>query len=416
MSSLPPPPSPFVKPSLLSALPAVFSGRGPDWWLGVVAIVLEFGLLSMLWNELPGVPAIVWTGSATVLMAAFVARNPTRFEDLGPLAAPTLIFLALYPLLCVLSHALQPQVQQGAVELLYRNALQMFLGAVLFVFGVAVRRQRLDEGFLLAFLATTVYALLNSERFTTQSIYERLQDLGAGTDYQHLGDTFVISTLILSTRLLGLGRFALFAALALVVMFLIPSRSAAVLGAICLPVYVLLSAPSRLRAQILLALTAGMVLILSLPLQDLFEGTRFESFFVSTPDSSLSMREEIFSRGLDVIALRPLTGAWAFQLDAFASSGLYVHNALDVWVQAGLIAFLLFLYPWWRAAVVRVQAWGSTRTEAVEVLPILLFAALSWITSRNVGYVLPFFCLGYASAGLAAAWRLRRGVAPVPAS
>ena len=405
MSSYRPILGPPTQSPLISSLPTGFRGRGADWWLGVVAIVLEFGLLSMLWNELPDIPAIVWTGSATVLMAVYVARHHGSLADQGPLAAPAFIFLLTYPLLCALSHALYPQVQTGAADLLYKNALQMLLGAVLFLFGGAVRRQRLDEGFVLAFIATVAYTLMNSGRFTTQSIYERFQDIGAGTDYQHLGDSFVISTLILSTRLLGVGRFASFAALSLVVMFMIPSRSAAVLGLLCLPVYVLLSAPPRLRGQIIVALLVGAVLILSLPLRDLFEGTRFESFFLSAPDSSLSLREEIMDRGLAVIMERPLTGAWAFQLDAFASSGLYVHNALDVWVQAGLIAFLMFVYLWWRALSAWRDAWRMTPASAIEVLPLLLFALLSWVTSRNVGYVLPFFCLGYASAGLAPAWQ-----------
>ena len=114
------------------------------------------------------------------------------------------------------------------------------------------------------------------------------------------------------------------------------------------------------------------------------------------------------NQGLELLSSKPFTGEWAFQLGESGDSGLYMHNALDVWAQAGIVPFLMFVSIWLFTLAGLYVAFKRAPRIARETVPVLMFAALSWALSRNIGFVVLFFCLGYSAAAFGRVRAIRR--------
>ncbi len=296
--------------------------------------------------------------------------------------------------LSMLFHGAQTPLRD---DLLQTRWMELALGALFFHFGAAVAASDDWRGTAVAWLGAAAYAFWARELFSVAEIYNRLYEGGLITDYQHLGDGFAMLTLMLATRIRQPLHVVAFVAVSLVVMFTIPSRSAAIIGTLGLITVLFAASNPPARVGIVAVVVLALVGRAVLPLESLFAGTRFESLFVGTEDTSWTLREELLRQGLDVIANRPLLGWFGFEAEIYGEAGLYVHNALDVWAQAGIVPFGVFLamwgvvlYRWW-------LLWGFDRGSALRALPLLLFALLSWAYARHVGYVMPFFCIGYCA-------------------
>jgi hypothetical protein len=129
-------------------------------------------------------------------------------------------------------------------------------------------------------------------------------------------------------------------------------------------------------------------------LQDMVSGTRIEGLLVPSEDSSYLERRASLRAGLDVIWSQPLLGTYQFQIDRLGGPGLYVHNILNTWAQAGILPFAVLI-----GAIVAVAVPTFRRMLQVGVTPegaLLIFAMLSWGYSRTTVSPLLFLCLGVA--------------------
>lgn len=379
-------------------------GTRMSYWLVGIAVAYYMGIQPILWRHALFIPSIVWTAVGTCLLwfAAITARRSST--SLPVTTWSTLIFLVCYPIFGWISYQVWGQISSEREALLAHTLLLMPLAMALYLVGSAVRSHRQDLGIGLAWIVTAAYVLLNANSFDTLSLYQATQESGVRLNYQLMGDAFAITSVILTTRLPKPVHRWLFAAASLAVMFIIPSRSAAFFGACSLLLALVLKGrgPTRLWpvALVIIAL-AGVQSGLLAPL---FEGTRFESAFSdNSADTSWDSRQMVMKYGQELLLAKPFTGEWAFQLTDLGYSGAYIHSALDIWAQTGIIPFLIFITIWASLLYSLFEGWKRWPQIAQEAAPVLLFAAMSWALSRNVGVVVLFFCLGYASATLAQA-------------
>ncbi|MFT4101213.1 MAG: hypothetical protein QM674_09290 [Burkholderiaceae bacterium] len=368
-----------------------------DWHRSLLAAaaLFQLGVLPVLWNEATFAPSVLWTSIGAALMIAAIVSDHATTQTDRRLYRLTLAFVIGYPLLCLLSYLWSDHASPARLGLLPTNAMLMALGLLYFLFGAAIARHPFSAGLPAALVVASVYGLAERASFSPQEIYERLMYDGFRVDYQYLGDAFVLCGLMVLPRVRSMGSRLLFTAPCVVVMFTIPSRSAAFFGALALVFGLFLGARAWGRLIVGTAMTALFVGYQLLPLEEWFSNTRFETILTGGDDTSIDLRSRILSHGLRVISEKPLLGEWAFQVDALGSRGLYVHNALDLWAQGGILAFALFVALWVVALHRCFELWQRDPRAGNACAPLLLFAGLSWAFSRNAAYVLLFLSLGY---------------------
>ena len=367
-----------------------------------LAVVFHFGLLVILWQEAKAVPSIAWTGTSTVLLslAAIAARHSS--VSVRNVTVCTIFFFIAYPMFAWLSYKVWGQYSSEREALLLQTIPIMALGLALYLVGAAARSHRTYRAFWTAWCIIACYVLLNINKLDPQSMYQAsLADAGVSLNYQQLGDAFAICSVILAPRIRQPLLQWMFIGLTVCIMFIIPSRSAAFFGAVSLGMTLIIFGNRFTRVSLI---SLGVLAVLgyqSGTFAELFEGTRFESALTpDTEDGSWSMRQEIMDYGMALLIGKPFTGEWAFQLSDLKFSGYYIHNALDIWAQTGLIPFLIFLGIWVFLLDALMTGLARWPRIAKETMPVLLFAALSWTLSRNITFVALFFCLGFASAAL----------------
>ncbi len=365
--------------------------------LMAAAVVYQFALMPILWNESRGIPPIVWTTLSAGLMGATVLALGGHREPSAGITPWVLAFVVAYPVACALSYLLTEDGHPLRPAGLAHNVVLMALAGTFHYFGIAVGRHAPVRSIAVAAVATAAYVVASRDALTLDALYLRFEEEGRSFPYQYIGDAFAIGALLLVARRRFDAVSVLLAAAAVSVMFEIPSRSSALFGSAALLLWILAAAPPRWRAALgALALVAA-ASTHGGDLQPLFEGTRFEPIFTDR-DTSAEARHEFLLHGLATIARYPFTGRWASEIDRFGMPGTYVHNALDVWAQGGIVPMLLLAALWLRALALWVGLLRHDRDAALRSLPLLVFPLLSWIFARNVGNAILFFGLGYFEA------------------
>ncbi len=369
-----------------------------------LSVIFHLGMLPILWQETPGIPSIVWTGaSASLLLLTTLAARHSSISVRWTTTFAVAFFFA-YPTFAWISYKVWGQSSGEREDLLMALVPIVFLGMVLYFVGAAARSHRVYRAFVITWLIIAAYAVFNARNFNMQGLSDSSSETGVKLNYQLMGDAFAICSTILAPRIRNAFWQWMFILLAIGVAFVIPSRSAAMFCVVSLLAIPFLSSSMTMRVMVLIVAACFFVGYKTGTFATVFEGSRFESVFTpDEQDSSWQIRQEIMNKGLMLITNRPFTGEWAFQLSDLKYSGYYMHNALDIWAQTGLIPFLLFVAIWCTllgALVTGLERWPRI---AHETIPVLMFAALEWALSRNVSFVALFFCLGFASAALAQA-------------
>ena len=370
---------------------------GPAGALLAAAVVYQFALMPILWNESRGVPPIVWTTLSAGLMGATVLALRDRPGPPAGITPWVLAFVVAYPVACALSYLLTEDGHPLRPVGLAHNAVLMALSATFYFVGAAVGRHAPVRSIAAAVVATAAYVVAGRDALTLDAMYLRFEEEGRSFPYQYIGDAFAIGTLLLVARRRFDAVSLLLAAAAVSVMFAIPSRSSALFGSAALLVWVFAAAPPRWRAALAAMALAAAASTHGGDLEPLFEGTRFEPLFTDR-DTSAEARHEFLVHGLETIARYPFTGRWASEIDRFGMPGTYVHNALDVWAQGGIVPMLLLAALWLRALALWIHLLRHDRDAALRSLPLLVFTLLSWLFARNVGNAILFFGLGYFEA------------------
>lgn len=391
----------MATPSTESTLPFGERARRES----VLLVDLAFGLalfgIAWLWNETPVGYSFVWTaGTAFVLGLA-----ATRYGGWAALRGPGALaggFFLVFPVSCVLSYLITSAADAAKEAAMIQDAKEWLLCLLYFALGYLASRHLGTAAVRVTFAACALYILSKREVFMDLERFHLVGlERGRDLNYQHIGDAFVVAGVLLIQQFESVrARLLLFAA-SLIPLALIPSRSSAVLGAVCLFI-------ATFRGQWRQALGVGLVLAAvggllldSRMLAELLAGTRLEALLFPQEDVSFQERSAAMREGWQAIALHPLVGLYQFQLDAFDNPGLYIHNLLNTWAQAGIVAFLLIT-----GFLVRLtwQTLRVSRRGGASAAPaLLLFALMSWSYSRTTMSALMFACAGFALGSLAGA-------------
>jgi hypothetical protein len=357
------------------------------FWLGL------FGI-AWLWNETSVAYSFYWTAGVALVLGVTATRHGGWDVLRGEGALAGWLFLA-YPAGCVASYLLVSHSDGGKEAQMVQDGKELLLCLLYFALGHVSARRVGTLAIRLTFAACFLYILSKREVFTDADLFYQVGiERGQSLNYQHVGDAFVIAGVLVIQQFTSARiRIVLFM-LSLVVLAVTPSRSSAVLGAICL---FLATFPGQWRR----ALLTGVVLALlgwlagdSRLLADLLAGTRLEALLFPQEDVSFLQRNAALREGLETIGNHPLVGLYQFQMDAFDNPGLYIHNILNTWAQAGIVPFVLLIG--FLASLARHTVRARARTGSDTAAILLLFAIMSWAYSRTTMSPLVFACAGYA--------------------
>lgn len=370
-----------------------------------MAAILAFGLMPFLWAEVRSVPSQTWTGLGILLMAIAAVTNRADKLDDRRITTVFVIFMCLYGAGMLFNYLFLAPAHEDRFAVLTYNLTMLVLASVFYAFGVVATSPRAWPGFAIALAIVSVYVMQHRAEFALDELYRRFEADQVNIGYQQIGDTLLMGSLVLIARFRRLQVVYPLSVFVVVLLFIIPSRSAAVFGAISLLVAAMLVSTLRVRIVIgsLALLSAiGARVWIAYQLEAQFQGTRHETLLTVQEDSSNQARMDMLDKGIDSILQNPIFGRVGYELDSFNERGSYIHNLLDVWGQAGLLPFLALLV----LLVLIGRQWGFMfkfdREAAYRCLPFLVFGLLSWVIARSMHYPQTFFVLGFFSATLAA--------------
>lgn len=146
-----------------------------------------------------------------------------------------------------------------------------------------------------------------------------------------------------------------------------------------------------LLALIVAPLSAAAIYFFS----DITDGNRILLLFNLSKDTSLSARNEILLDGIDHIISSPFTGAYGSY-----TLGEYIHNALSVWVDIGIMGILI-LFSLISSLFIRVRAMylspHYSKLESCSAAGMLACCILLLVSSKYFLFPLLAAVCGYSS-------------------
>jgi O-antigen ligase len=374
------------------------------------ATIVSLGLLTFLWAEVRDVSSIIWTSLAAALMIAAVIANRGDQMDDRRVTKAFLLYFALYSAGMIFSYLFVSPFHVDRLPVLGDRFSAILLALIFYAFGVISSSPKSWPGFAIALAATTLYIVQSRGDFAVQELYRRYEEDEVNIGYQQLGDSLAICSLVLIGYFRQRSFVYCISALTIVLLFIVPSRSAAVFGSLALLLACLLVSTPKVRialiALTLVAAVSARVWIVY-NVTETLEGTRHETLLTKEEDSSNQERMEILEDGFKSIAANPIFGYFGFELDQTRERGRYIHNFLDVWAQAGILPWLALLLFWALIGRQWYFMYRDDRARAYRSLPFLMFALFSWLFSRSMTYPVLYFCVGYFSSVLAESIRSR---------
>ena len=342
--------------------------------------------LSIAWAEFTTVPTSVWTGLQYALMGAVIFVHWQMLVRPSPGALLHLIWLVSFPLFAYLSILTTQGVVAGRGESFERAIFVVTLGVTEFLFGMVLARTLKLRTCVVALAVLVFHSWLRQHSFTAEGIAESIILHNRFVNYQVAGDAIACAA-VLAVSFTPSRRLVILVSIAAVYgLFTVSSRSAAFVGIVALASYWLRFLSWRSTGLLLTGAILGLTALHNLDAGDaigqLVEGTRFETMFGGQIDTSADARAMSLESGLEIIRQYPFTGFFAFELDRFGIGGLYVHNGLDIWVQAGLPSFLLFLAGIYVLLKGYVPLLRFDPATAYSYLPMIVFVLGSWALAR----------------------------------
>lgn len=353
----------------------------------MIALVTVAGFYSLAglpiaWGELTDVPSRTWTGTQYALMGAAIILGVRRVRYTDGPAQLFVLWLVSFPVFATLSYLIVESMAGGRDDVLSQTYFVITLGMTEFAFGLVMAAHLGIRPFIASLVTLAIYVSIRQERFTVKGWWETFESLEVLTNYQFAGDAIATSALIALCFVRSRVLYLIIVAVAVYGLFIVSSRSAAAIGWGSLALGVLRFSGSAVTTVGLALLIPALGAWAFLDLETVFAETRFDFLFTGETDPSASARDDSLQAGLDVIREHPITGFFAFELDRFGIAGLYVHNALDVWVQAGFLSFMLFLVACTAVLLRWVGIWRMDAERAYRLLPLMVFVFGSWALAR----------------------------------
>lgn len=119
----------------------------------------------------------------------------------------------------------------------------------------------------------------------------------------------------------------------------------------------------------------------------------------ASEDASIAQRSMLLDAGLEGIAESPITGDYLGQVRDFGATGYYIHNALSMWQQFGVISFVLYVGLCLGSLCIGLAYLVVGRPSPhVEVLFYLSLACLVGVaTTKSIFWPIPALAWGIAA-------------------
>lgn len=190
---------------------------------------------------------------------------------------------------------------------------------------------------LIAFALSAVYFFDSSAGVMVMPILPG--DNSEAANYQGMARSVICTAFVLLPFIRNLGFRLLLMMLTGGTLYFVGSRTELILFLIIVPVFLIVH--FRLRGLYLLLLAMVFTLCaLIVSGVDIFG--KLQSY--TSGDASLNERSILFNIGFEGIISKPIFGDYLGQVRDFGATGFYIHNALSMWQQHGLLAFTLFIY------------------------------------------------------------------------
>lgn len=184
-------------------------------------------------------------------------------------------------------------------------------------------------------------------------------------------------------------------ALSIATLFIIGSRTEVILFSFVAIMFC--SLHFGLRFTIILAWVAAIPMIIYVAVSFTEIEAQLTSYL--SGDASLSERSEILSAGLNGIYASPIAGDYLGQVRDFGGVGYYIHNALSMWQQYGIVCFVIYCFLFLQSIFVAIQQiLSGNRSRHVEALLYLSVACLIGVmTTKSIFWPVPALAFGLAA-------------------
>ncbi|MBK3872127.1 O-antigen ligase family protein [Stutzerimonas frequens] len=115
-------------------------------------------------------------------------------------------------------------------------------------------------------------------------------------------------------------------------------------------------------------------------------------------DASLTMRGEFLYKGLEGIYKSPIYGDYMGQVRDFGETGAYIHNALSVWQQFGIMPFLIYISLCTFSVIYATKAVlsGERSTTAKLLMYVSLISIVAVVFTKSITWPIPALAWGLA--------------------
>lgn len=219
-------------------------------------------------------------------------------------------------------------------------------------------------------------------------------DNSEAANYQGMARSVICTAFVLLPFIKNLGFRLLLMMLTVCTLYFIGSRTEIILFLIIVPVFLVVH--FRLRGAYLLLVGVIFVLV-----GLLFSGVdvfgRLQSYV--SGDASLNERSILLRTGMEGIMSRAILGDYLGQVRDFGATGFYMHNALSMWQQHGLLAFILFIYLCVASLVMALMlvANGRIGPYSDALLGLSITCLVGVLTTKAIFWPIPALAWGLAA-------------------
>ena len=245
---------------------------------------------------------------------------------------------------------------------------------------------------LIAFAACAIYFFNGSAGVMVMPVLPG--DNSEAANYQGMARSVICTSFVFLPFIKGLRLRFILILLTVFTLYLIGSRTELILFLITVPIFFL--AHFRLKGAYVL-LIGAVVALLGL----LFSGVdvfgKLQSY--TSGDASLNERSMLLGTGIVGVMESPIFGDYLGQVRDFGATGYYIHNALSMWQQHGLLAFILFIYLSFISVLLALKLVinGRIGPYSDALLGVSITCLVGILTTKAIFWPIPALAWGLAA-------------------
>lgn len=259
------------------------------------------------------------------------------------------------------------------------------------------------------YLAVTIFLLalfvvclsIDSFPFVSYELLSKKHGLSPEMSLSHLGitDSAIILTMVFFASREKTNFICIF--IALFMLLSLGGRSALFLFIVSTAIVSFIKASSRSKTIMIIASFTFLVPAVGLFMSyiDLSDNKTMARFFFAnglTGDGSLIQRLEQFRISIDLLPEQLAVGNYALNVEQTKEFGGYIHNILSAWQFYGVVIFLVILSTSLQYLYSSINKYNFVKYDGLyNASWLYIYACLSLLLSKYIGFYLFWFALGY---------------------